>query len=640
MNSLIGQGRRHWGTRLKSVALSALCFCGSVTPSLGMTKAAQHISEARPTIARKSLASVALYRTNGEAIYVKAMRSERPRGQRPATTTLIGVEARLKNSSRESLTVKADQIVIMGALDPARVDLTILAWLEQVRLVHGLEQAVGALPDSSNVRLEIKNLDVLKVHYPLETRIRLGEATVNGAAVQNGQVSFAAINGTNFSHEVRNLLLKEGDQKNNFLRIAHFSASDIDPTLFGFLRRLSQYDDQGPKFDQLKVGRVSFQDLLHWERGRSSAELPDVLSVARLDVDQLDRGTMRAFDVRQVSFETHRGPNFALSFARMSGRNWSNRPYVRIADYFKGRKARLPTEDAADLVFARLWQGGPLDIGIDQFELRNTKLTAGGFDVALNRFAIVTRRAASGLIERFEIPPGQLEVNLRDSLGSRMARDFVGLFELLKIDRFRVSWRVLATFDARKDVTRLEKLAVNFADFGRLDAAMTLHKLQDIRQKLIVIDLLDQLAPTILPNTEEATRARAARQLRLKDSLAAIEIGNIFLEVENFTGLERISQAWADRRQARRQQQGQTAREVRYAWAALVENRYRVSPLANAPKDMILFAAWVRGAKDWLISGGILTTAFTPDQPVALINLTRNNPKAVEAVSSKRHYRP
>jgi hypothetical protein len=622
------------------VALYFACLIGVLSPAQAQSQMVLSNTLVAAPTARLPLKDTIFSRQQAPDLFVKRIHQENARGRTPATTTMTGVEVALRSGPRDSLVLKAEQIVVAGVFDPARVDLAIASWLQELRLITLSGEPLNVIQESLGANIIVKKLDVLQVRGITHTHILFDELRFGDVTAQNREMTFAATSGTKFRHTVWDLNPEGMQERKMSLRIARFTISEIDRSLFALLARVSTAKDPRPKFDELTIGKLTLEGVEHWQRGRLPRDAPDTLSLAKLDIDQLDRGTMQAFDLRRLAYVSNRGPDVNLSFAQMSGRNWSNRAYQRVAQFFTRGRSGRQTENTGDLTFANLWIGGPLDIGIDQFELRDAKVAAGGFDLALDRFAILTQKSLSGMIERFAIPPGQFEMTIRTPTGRNpMAQDFAQLFRSLKLDTFRASWRALAVFDPSKDRFKLETFTFVVPNFVNFNLSATFDGVQATRERLVVTELLEELSSGIFPSSEQAKQAKRARQLRIRDSLSNIKISSILAQAQDVGGLQRLAQTWADRRNARREQNGLTPQEVRWGWAAVLENRYRVSPLANRPQDMILFAPWVTGTKDWLSYGGALSATFTPREPIGLLNMTNRNPQAVEAVGI-RHRLP
>jgi hypothetical protein len=626
---------KHHGSTLKTLSMMALWACLIIyTPS---AKAQTPNSAAQTQESRAEnveiIKFISFSRPNTAALHVKELRQERARGTLPSRTVLVGLDARLDNG----LVFTADEIVMTGTFDPARVDLVIITWLRDMRLIviDG-----GALPSTTALAasLSTKNLTVYQNRFGLERRVRFDAVTFSDVNTRDGRVTFSDIAGSNFSHIKQSMspggpLDRRSPEPQLKVQVERFSLSGIDPNLFDLLGQARVSSNSWPSFSQLKAAKVSLEKIDAQQRGQLRARKPDTLSIDRVSIDKLDLGTMQAFDLRRLQAATNSGPNLELSVAQMSGRNWSNRPYMRLAQFIDRRNSDRQFDDREPVTVDSLWSGGPLDIGIEQFDLRDLKLAMGGFDVALSRFAILTRKAISGVFERFEIPRGQLDVTLRASnIQSSIARDLAGLFRLLKLDVLRISWQGLATFDPALDRTTWERVILTAPDFFRLAVSGNLLGVQTARQKLSALDVIDGFALLT------ASQARARRQ-RLGDSLKYIRVDRLFAQLHDTGGLERVAQAWADRRRAKALANGLTSRDVRSAWASALENRYRVTPINTRAENMILFAPWIKGAKDWLQVGGTMTATFSPRQPIGLEALTRHNPQAVDAVKV-RHRLP
>jgi hypothetical protein len=462
--------------------------------------------------------------------------------------------------------LSADDIKLTGDLASGELNRVLLYLLNNIGFIEGAADQADP-PLVKDASLSLRNLKLPGAGQDGQTLVTFGELSLDGITIDaNGSVRIRSIALRDYKSEtLGSMFFNQPKVMTSQLQVSQLRILGLETDGSGQLG--------GGGFQRwplkYRASELALTGLTFLERPiRSSKSAPQRetrSTLGRLLIKEFGQGSLGELQANTMSLRSNDGPNISLrtvSVSRLKTFAFSHLMSLSLMRNTYGVREEFSPRDT----IAAVWPAGPLDFGLGGLDIRELQVRYEGVSADLDRLALITKKSRAGLINRLEVPRGSLVVSAQDmnnnSAGRSLADLIVGPLRLLKLDKFRLSWQALATFDGAQDQLKLERLRVVVDQLFQIDVAAQFSGVQNARNKLVAIDALDRFwrrkvtpRPTMnttnpqriaTPEDEDNAKRQAEPEVQrsaVNAHIGAIRLTRLDISLADLGVLERFSKA-------------------------------------------------------------------------------------------------
>jgi hypothetical protein len=464
------------------------------------------------------------------------------------------------------------------------------------------------------------------------TSARFGQAEIT-------QVRFGS---QNFAFDTITLGNGEFDNKTFTAKVAGMTLSGLSPDVLGDFATGNRKTNKPVDFLKLALGRLSFEGLTYSFKGQNSTPPPlNTLSIGRFGIENIKDGFIGQFSLAEVKLNGGIGDKAWEAGLNRFGVGGINIAYlIELGGAFDKAVGGAFTRTAANestatptsppaavivqpeaprsrILLKDLLKGGPLDSGINTFDMAGFKIGAGGYEFTIDQIGVVNTRNSDNIITKVDMIPSTLRLG-RASGGDIKTDPLASVFEALRADNISLRFKGAATYQPQTDlmnVTDYEMEIVNVAkikfDFGATGFGAMMSNLT----------MDDIMAAAAAGSKGQAGKPAAGRRSELASMIQiyrGVKINSARAEISDLGGIDLAARVFPGRSSSGRANTVVSAEQM-----AAVRQEWAQSSRASAgdkKAPAIMRSAAISVAR-WLENGGSLIVEANPPTPMAMTSL-------------------